>query len=56
MAYAFQKSTCKNKKYMVNCDHKWIHFGDRRYDQYEGKALGLYKDQNHYDKKSVHHI
>ena len=51
MAYAFQKSTRKNKKYMVNYDHKWIHFGDTRYDQYEDKALGLYKDQNHYDKR-----
>ena len=51
MTYAFQKSTRKNKKYMVNYDHKWIHFGDTRYDQYEDKALGLYKDQNHYDKK-----
>ena len=51
MAYVFQKSTRKNKKYMVNYDHKWIHFGDTRYDQYEDKALGLYKDQNHYDKK-----
>ena len=51
MAYVFQKSTRKNKKYMVNYDHKWIHFGDTRYDQYEDKALSLYKDQNHYDEK-----
>ena len=51
MTYAFQKSTRKNKKYMVNYNNKWIHFGDTRYDQDADKALGLYKDQNHYDKK-----
>ena len=52
MAYVFQKSTRKNKKYMVNYDHKWIHFGDTRYEQYEDiTPLQLYKDQNHYDIK-----
>ena len=49
--YTFQKSTRKNKKYMVKYDNKWIHFGDKRYDQHEDKTpLKLYKDQNHYDK------
>ena len=50
--YTFQKSTRKNKKYMVNYNNKWIHFGDTRYEQYEDiTPLQLYKDQNHYDKK-----
>ena len=46
----FQESTRKNKKYMVNYNNKWIHFGDTCYEQYEDKALRLYKDQNHHDK------
>ena len=50
--YTFQKSTRKNKKYMVNYNNKWIHFGDTRYDQYEDTTpLQIYKDQNHYDIK-----
>ena len=36
---------------MVKYNGKYIHFGDTRYDQYEDKVLGLYKDQNHHDKK-----
>ena len=51
MSYTFQKSTRKNKKYMVKSNGKYIHFGDTRYDQYEDRVLGLYKDQNHHDKK-----
>ena len=47
----FQESTRKNKKYMVKYNDKWVHFGDTRYDQFEDKELGLYKYQNHYDKK-----
>ena len=39
---------------MVKYNDEWIHFGDKRYEQYEDNApLQLYKDQNHYDKKDV---
>ena len=51
MKPTFLKSTRKNKKYMVKNNDKWVHFGDTRYEQYEDKALGLFQDQNHYDKK-----
>ena len=48
--YTFQESTRKNKKYMVKYNDKWIHFGDKRYDQYEDTTpLQIYKDQNHYE-------
>ena len=50
--YTFQKSTRKNKKYMVKNNDKWVHFGDTRYEQYEDiTPLQIYKDQNHYDIK-----
>ena len=40
--YTFQKSTRKNKKYMIEYNGVIIHFGDKRYEQFEDKALGLY--------------
>ena len=49
-------STAKHKKYsvLVKSDNKSgkkiIHFGDKRYEQYEDK-IGHYKSQNHFDKK-----
>ena len=52
MTAEIEKSTRKNKKYMVNYNNKWIHFGDIFYEQYrDSTPLELYKDQNHYDKK-----
>ncbi len=46
----FKKSTRKNKKYMVMYNNKWIHFGDKNYEQFEDSTpLKLYKNQNHYD-------
>jgi len=52
MTLRFEKSTRKNKKYMVFYNNKWIHFGHTSYDHYEDTTpLKLYKDQNHYDIK-----
>lgn len=46
----FKKSTRKYKKYMVKTPSgKWIHFGDKRYEQYFDSALGLYSHLNHLD-------
>jgi hypothetical protein len=48
----FKKSTKKNKKYMVIYKNKIIHFGDKRYQQYEDKTdVKLYSKLNHFDKK-----
>jgi len=48
----FQKSTRKNAKYMVFYDNKWIHFGDKRYEQYKDTTpLKLYSNINHLDKQ-----
>ena len=47
----FKKSTRKNKKYMVFYNNKWIHFGDKRFQQYEDKTpLKIYSHLNHNDK------
>ena len=51
MKPTFLKSTRKNKKYRIKYNGDIIHCGQKRYEQFEDKALGLYKDQNHYDKK-----
>jgi hypothetical protein len=52
MKYIIQKSTRKNKKYMVFVDGKMIHFGDTRYQHYEDKTyLKLYSNLNHYDEE-----
>jgi len=38
-----QKSSRKNKKYMVEIDGKTIHFGDNRYQHYKDRtSLKLY--------------
>jgi len=51
----FEKSNHKNKKYdaiLTNgYEIKRIPFGALNYEQYEDKALGLYSNYNHYDKK-----
>ena len=49
----FQKSNRKNKKYMVTLPNgKIIHFGDKKYQQFEDKTpLQLYSHLNHYDEK-----
>lgn len=48
------KSTARNKKYSVyvikNGKKRLIHFGDRRYQQYNDK-LGNYTHLDHLDKK-----
>ena len=48
--FDFQKSTRKNKKYMVKVDNRTVHFGDNRYQHYRDK-IGLYKHLDHGDKK-----
>jgi len=46
----FKKSTHKNKKYMVFYNNKWIHFGDKNYQQYfDSTPLKLYSNLNHLD-------
>ncbi len=53
----FRKSGTKHKKYdaiLINKKtkrEKKVPFGDKRYEQYEDKALGLYKNLDHKDKK-----
>ena len=47
-----QKSTRKNKKYMVIIDGKKIHFGSSLYPQYKDRTpLKLYSHLDHNDKK-----
>jgi len=47
-----QKSSRKNKKYMVEIDGKTIHFGDNRYQHYKDRtSLKLYSHLDHNDKK-----
>lgn len=48
--FDFQKSTRKNKKYMVRVNNKLLHFGDNRYQQYKDK-IGLYSMLDHGDPK-----
>ena len=44
----FQKSTRKNKKYMVYYNNKWIHFGDSRMEHFrDSTGLNLYSHLNH---------
>ena len=46
----FKKSNRKNKKYMVNINNKWIHFGDIRYQHYKDSTpLKLYTHLDHND-------
>lgn len=50
--YKIQKSTRKNKKYMVLVGTKWVHFGDTRYEQFQDSTpLKLYKSKDHNDKE-----
>lgn len=46
----FEKSSRKNKKYMVEVDGKKVHFGDTRYQHYKDK-IGLYSHLDHLDKE-----
>ena len=48
----FKKSTRVNKKYMVKVGNKWIHFGNKNYQQYFDKVpLKLYSHLDHKDPK-----
>ena len=47
--FEFQKSTRKNKKYMVKVNNRTVHFGGAGYEHYSDK-IGLYKHLNHNDK------
>ena len=43
-------STRKNKKYMINVNGKWIHFGDKRHEQYKDSTpLRVYSYLDHKD-------
>ena len=43
-------STHKYKKYMINVEGKWIHFGDKRYQQFKDSTpLRLYSYLDHGD-------
>ncbi len=45
-----QKSTRKNKKYMIKVNNKHVHFGDSRYQQYKDQTpLKLYSHLDHKD-------
>jgi len=47
-----KRSTRKNKKYMLydNIQKKWIHFGDKRYEQFrDSTPLKLYRYLDHGD-------
>lgn len=47
-----QKSTRKNKKYMIKVNNKWVHFGDSRYEQFKDSTpLKLYSHLDHNDPK-----
>ena len=49
-----KKSNKKNKKYMIQTDSGIVHFGDKRYEQFEDTTgLGLYSYLNHKDKKRI---
>lgn len=46
-----KKSTRKNKKYMIKYKDRWVHFGDKRYQQFKDSTpLKLYKHLDHGDK------
>jgi hypothetical protein len=46
-----EKSTRKNKKYMIRVNNKLIHFGDSRYQHYKDSTpLRLYSHLDHHDK------
>lgn len=48
----FQRSTRKDKKYMVKIHGKTIHFGAKSYQQYkDSTGLGLYSHLDHGDSK-----
>lgn len=48
----FQKSTRKDKKYMVFYNNKWIHFGHPSYEHYKDNTnLKLYSYLDHHDEK-----
>jgi len=46
-----KKSNKKNKKYQIETNNGIVHFGDKRYEQFEDTSgLGLYSHLNHKDK------
>lgn len=46
-----ERSEKKNKKYKVKHQGKYIHFGDKRYQQFKDTTgLGLYSKLDHNDK------
>jgi hypothetical protein len=53
----FQRSHLKEKKYDAILENKktkqkkLVPFGDKKYEQYKDKALGLYKNKDHLDPK-----
>ena len=48
----FKKSTRGEHKYMVFYNNKWIHFGNKNFEQfYDSTPLKLYSFLNHNDKK-----
>ena len=46
----FDSNTGNNSKYTVVYNNRTIHFGDKRYQQYEDK-IGHYSDLDHKDVK-----
>lgn len=47
-----KKSNKKNKKYQIETNNGIVHFGDKRYEQFEDTTgLGLYSHLNHKDKE-----
>ena len=47
----FSISTRKNKKYsVITPSGRVVHFGDKRYQHFKDKALGVYSNLDHNDK------
>ena len=47
--YPIYLSNRKNKKYMSFVNNRFVHFGDKRYEQYKDK-IGYYKNLDHNDE------
>lgn len=49
--YEIKVSTRRNKKYMVRVGDKWIHFGDKRYQQFKDQTpLKAFSHLDHGDE------
>jgi hypothetical protein len=47
----FKVSTRKNKKYMIEYNNKWIHFGDKNYKHFfDSTDIKRYSNLDHNDK------